>query len=676
MKKKYINFNNWQKLCNYTFFYLFTGVVLMAVFQIFVIITYGDWEIFQELSKIIKSFWFATRGSAKLFAVIWAPFFLCGLFFLIIPFPFLLKYFLRILPVLGWLFLWIALVISLVNFYYYKFYSGPIDIFIFEGQKESLADLFYYIQGGISLFQVCLILGLGSILLYFLNQKIILLSTPCWNIKNRFSQTGYVIVSLLFFIIVARGTLHPSIVFRLARDEKVTNNLLLNNAAVNGVNSLYQAYIDKKLHEKQWINFSPISDEQALVALQTLHPKQKISLQVLKEKTELSDNSIPINTKKPHIVLSLMESWGSYQMRFHDKNKLNLLGALEPHLKEDYYFENLFAVSGHTYAAIQFLLTNYWGINLIDANYQGDFKSNLSLLKKIGYRPIFVTSGKKSWHKLDESTKDFGFEESYGWYDILDKYPEAPNNFYGGYDHTTFEFVLEKIKTQSNQPLFFFVLTTSNHTPYFIPPNYNPLPITNIPPKMQKIIETNPKKTKKILTTYQYANHSLGNFIAKIKTDSNLKENTVIVALGDHYSRRLFNKSKDESVLYGYNLIPAYFYFPTNYRKNFFFDKQRLGSQGDIFPTIMATLFLPNNYFISGNNLLAKEYPKNLAMSNNSVMSKYGFVSNTSKPTYYSWEDKILGNLQRLEKPTAELQTTLEIQKTYHQLLSWYFFKK
>ena len=651
---------------------------MMAGFQLAVIIAYGNIDFLATSSTILHSFLFGARASAKVFAIFISPFFLCGLVVFLLPWRTPLRLLTRFVPYVGFSFLALSLFISLINFYYYRFYGNPIDIFIFEGQKESLSDLYYYIKGGVSLLEFFFLLALGLVGLFYFNRQLVYLSNYRFKIKKFYWKFVYGVFVCFFFLLAARGTLHPSIVFKIARDEKVTNNTLLNNAAINGVAALYKADIQNNLKKQELHSFSNISDKQALAAFQLLYPELRSSVQNLKKNLYKKTDKISSSHNKPHVVFVLMESWGGYQMRFHNANTLNLLGELETHLKEDNYFENLLAIDGQTYAAIQFLFTNFWGFNLIDANYNQKIYTNVKVFKEQGYKTILVTSGKKSWHQLENYADFFGFDKAYGWYDIVEQYPAAPANFYGGFDHTAFDFILKKLQAKNNHtPLFVFFLTTSNHTPYFIPPDYQPYPITKIPEVMQKIISTKPKKTIKILTTYQYANNALGEFMTQIKENKNLNENTVVAAVGDHFSRRLFNYAGNEDLLYAQFLVPAYFYFPEIYQQGIFYDKERLGSQRDIFPTLFNIILSEATYLNSGNNLLAKVYKKNLAISKRFVMNRQGaiYIANKTHPTYYYWQDQILGKLRKTASPSEELLDAYQRQQAYFRLLDWHFIQ-
>lgn len=648
---------------------------MMALFQVVVITAYGDINWIKQNKNILDSFLFAARGSVKVFALLLSPFFLVSLFFLLIPFPKLSKILFWITTRIGFLLLTLSFTISLVNFFYYRFYQRHIDIFIFEAGKESLKDLYYYIQGGVSIPFFFLLLFCGFFLLFFLHKKFL---SFLRSFETSFSFLGYwkivyVVLILFFYIFAARGSLDKSIVFELDRDEKVTNNILLNSSAINGVTALYKAYEQKNLKKKALNNFQPVNDKEVITAFRTLYPQTTIQPDSL-QKALYKKTSVLADNKKPNVLVTLMESWGGYPMRFHKKEELNFLGELEKHLEEDFFFQNFTAISDNTFEALQFFFTNFLGFNVVDANYKDkeELPSNpIKVFRKQGYKTIFITSGKKLW--IEDYARFFGFDEIYGWYDIKEFYPEAPKNFYGGFDHTAFDFILEKLR-KSKQPLFLFFLTTNNHTPYFLPPDYQPYPIKKMPKTMKKILGVDEEKAKKIIRTYQYANHSLGEFISAIKKDKNLRENLVISAVGDHYSRRLLNYNQ-ESAIHSRYLVPAYFYFPYSYRNRLSYDEERFGSHRDIFPTLFHSLFSEASYFASGNDLFAKDYSNNYALGKKFVLAEKGaiWVLPNSSPIYYHWKEG--KHLEKAESPVKELVELYQKHQAYLQLLDWNFIQ-
>ena len=187
-----------------------------------------------------------------------------------------------------------------------------------------------------------------------------------------------------------------------------------------------------------------------------------------------------------------------------------MLGNLEPHIKEDFFFQNFLSAEQHTFASMQALLANFTGIDITESRYDKiSLESAIpNVFKKQGYKTIFVTNGKKNWHKLGDYLTSLGFDEIYGWNDFKKNYPKAETNFYGGYEDTVFLSILDRLKNKkTSQPLLIFFLTTSNHSPYFLPQKYKPHPIEKYPLSCKKfLLASSKEKATKIFKAYQYKN--------------------------------------------------------------------------------------------------------------------------------------------------------------------------
>ena len=481
---------------------------------------------------------------------------------------------------------------------------------------------------------------------------------------------------LVFFLFVgARGTLDPSTVYRFHRDTEVTKHQLLTTSAINGVASLYVAFDEKNKIKAQ--KLKKVKLNEALAAFKIVFPDTPISPDSLKEK--LYTKTPQLTTKiKPDTVFVLMESWGNHLLKFHNKHTLNMLGNLEPHIKEDFFFQNFLSAEQHTFASMQALLANFTGIDITESRYDKiSLESAIpNVFKKQGYKTIFVTNGKKNWHKLGDYLTSLGFDEIYGWNDFKTNYPKAETNFYGGYEDTVFLSILDRLKNKkTSQPLLIFFLTTSNHSPYFLPQKYKPHPIEKIPTELQKVLLASSKeKATKIFKAYQYTSDSLGTFVSAVKKNETLKQRVVIAAVGDHYARSIFNYAANESDMFGNFSVPFYLYLPEKYRENSFFDKNRLGSHRDIFPTIFSSIFSNAKYFASGSNLLAKDYIQTFAINKNFIATEQGAVLIGTKPRFYQWRDGIGGDLEKINPNNAKsLFTAYQKQKAIKQLLTWHF---
>ena len=638
------NFDYWHRLVSYTFFYILAGTLMMALFQLAIIIEYGNFNFIAEASNIIKSITTGAQGSGKMFAVFIAPFFLLGLVCWLLPWKLPIQLLSRFLSYIGLIILTLSFIISFVNFFYYQPYQRNIDHFIFEAQNENFGDLYQYLKGEFPLTLLVFFLLLGIVLLFYLHKLLIHWSHHKLYLRKWYSKTIYTIAVFCLFVIFARGSLRPSIVYSFIEDAEITNNNLLNYSATNGVVALYVAYEENK----DLSTLTKIDLTEAIASFQLLYPDVAVSSENLKEKLYKKTSNLT-DQPKPHLVFVLMESWSTQLLKFHNKDNLNFLGSLEAHLKEDYFFKNFLSMTQGTHTSMQFLLTNYSGIDLTHSKYDKIIldSSIPKFLEKQGYQTIFVTSGRKDWHRMGDLLTSLGFDEILGWNDFKEIYPDADSNFYGGYEETVYDYILKRLQTQKkDKPLFIFFLTTNNHIPYHMPSHYKPYPLEKVPQEMQKIL-SDEERVRKTYKTYQYTSETLGQFVSAIKKDTSLKNKVVIAGTGDHFTRGLFSYTASESDIFGNFSVPFYLYLPLAYRKNVTYDKERIGSHRDVFPTIFENIFSNVKYFASGNNLLAKNQSQALAINHNFLITKQGAVLLGVNPVYYKWQDQVGGKLVR-----------------------------
>ncbi len=681
------NFDCWHKTNAYFLFYILAGTLMMLLFQLAIIVKYGDFNFLADAKDLSLAFGAGIRSAVKIFATFVILFFLLGTFLWLLPLKVPIKIFSRFIPYAGLISLEMSFFISFINFFYYQPYHKNIDNFIFEAQNETFGDLFFYLKGEFFLPLLFFLLIFGFVVVFYthrLLQIILLKWSPTQEVtthrnlkkwKKWYGKTIYAVVLFFFLFVCARGTLDPSTVYRFHRDTEVTPHHLLTTSAINGVASLYVAFEDDKKHKAEKLRTVKIHE--ALSAFKTLFPKTSVSPESLKEK--LYAKTPQLKTKeKPDTVFVLMESWGNHLLKFHNKNTLNMLGNLESHTKEDFFFQNFLSSEQHTFASMQNLLVNFTGIDITLSKYDKiSLESAIpNVFKKQGYKTVFITNGGKNWHNLGDYLTSLGFDEIYGWNDLKKSYPKAEINFYGGYEDTVFLSILEKLKNKKeDKPLFIFFLTTSNHSPYFLPKKYKAHPIEKIPTELQKALLTDSnKKTKKVFEAYQYTSNSLGTFISAVKKNHNLKKKVVIAAVGDHYARSVFNYAANESDMFGNFSVPFYLYLPEKYRQNVFFDKNRIGSHRDVFPTIFNNIFSNTKYFASGNNLLSKSHIQTFAINKNFIINEQGAVLIGEKHNFYQWQDKVGGKLEKINSAKfVSLLTAYQKHKAIKQLETWHF---
>ena len=415
------NFDYWHRIVTYLFLYVFASVIMMLFFQIAIIIQYGSFD-FINVNNFIQAILGGMRGSFKLFTIFSLPPFFLGLLFWLLPWKIPIQFLARFLPYICFLFFIFSLIISFVNFFYYQPFQNKIDAFIFEAQNENFGDLYQYLNGEFSLPLLIFLLILGIISLVYIHKLLIKWSHYKLPLRKWYWKTIYTFIAFLLFFISARGSVNPHIVYSFIRDAEITDNNLLNSSVTNAIVALYTAYQDRK----HLSTLTSIEIEEALDSFKKIYPNIEVSQDNLKEKLYKKTDS-SIFSQNPHTVFVLMEGWGRHLLKFHNKEKLNFLGRLEQHLEEDFFFKNFLSTTQGTHASMQFLLTNFLGLDITSSKYNKtalDF-SIPNIFKKKGYKTIFVTSGKKDWHKMGNFLNSVGFDEVLGWNDFKQIYTDV-----------------------------------------------------------------------------------------------------------------------------------------------------------------------------------------------------------------------------------------------------------
>ncbi|MDQ1340147.1 MAG: hypothetical protein QG567_1304, partial [Campylobacterota bacterium] len=215
---------------------------------------------------------------------------------------------------------------------------------------------------------------------------------------------------------------------------------------------------------------------------------------------------------------------------------------------------------------------------------------------------------------------------------------------WGIFDGYVFEYVKSKLQN-AKTPQFVMIMTTTNHPPYVVEPDYKPKPL-NIPSVLQKRIMGAKELVNARFVAYQYANEKTGEFLSGIK-NSELKEKTIVAITGDHNFGGVINFSNEEHLKF--RGVPFYIYAPKELRpKNY--DREAFGSHKDIMPTLYA-LSLSNISHVSiGKNMFDGSLEHYSFNASGFVASKDGAVLHAKPSVYFKWDGDLLKNDENSEK--------------------------
>ncbi len=499
-----------------------------------------------------------------------------------------------------------------------------------------------------------------------------------------FIQVASVVIILAIYGVGLRGTLGT---FPLQmHDSQVSENKFVNFLTVNGIYALKNSYIERKKSENlvknQLEQLYTLGYKNPIAAAEDYFPKNSNKNISDSDAYERLFKTTPKNSflekNRPNVVFVFMESMSNYNMNF-DSDQMNLLGSLRKHVQSDIVFRNFVSSGNITIQSLEYLMVNS-PVSLSQTKYRfAELPSSVAIpFKNSGYETDFITGGKVNWREMDEFAARQKFDIVKGMTDIQKTEKASQANKWGVYDEHLFDYVFNQLSQKKTKPKFFFVQTTTNHTPFELPTNYKPYKIS-IPDSLKNVLLVNEELAVKNLNAYQYANNCLGNFLDKIK-NSPLGENTIVVVTGDHNNLMLFDF--DEAHQLQQRGVPFYAYIPKKYKPAAVVDVTRFGSHKDIFPTIFNLALSNTRYFTLGNNLFdadttrqASEQFYGINIGSTTSFSANAAV-NFGSSTLYKWNKASSTKSLTRVPQSAEASALLKRSKSNYALSMFYILSQ
>ncbi|MES0489846.1 MAG: LTA synthase family protein [Leptospirales bacterium] len=565
--------------------------------------------------------------------------------------------------------------ISLVDYYYYAYFQDHIDFMFFGLFDDDTMELVIIFWKNYPLIQITLAFILITFLVYkatvFILKQLWIEKLASKIVARVSSRIVWSLVPILIIFLLARGTfsLFPLTITKAS----ISTNQFVNKIAVNGVLAFHRAYMEysgqkkyasRKSYSERY-GFKKNIDEALKIWGGTKKaPEGKTLLDKITRRTPRQ------NTGKPHVVLVIMESFGSYWLQYNSSD-FNIMGELAEHLNSDYYFPNFTSATGNTIGSTTALITNSPGVPGVYFLSEGKY-SKLSLsfaaalpFKKAGYTTRFLYSGSAGWRNMNDYYVRQGFDSIESENTIRGKLNKPAGTQVGNewsvklYDEYLFEYLFKEL-SEAKSPQFIVILTTTNHPPYDLPDTYQPLSL-KIPPTLKENLIGNKKLLDQRFMAFQYSNHQVGKFLTKIK-NSSLKNKTVIAITGDHGFRAV-NFETDQS--FQKFMVPLYIYTPEHIVPKYY-ASDTFGSHIDIIPTLYNLTLSNVTYQSLGFDLFARSGGhRSIYMSQ--IYSSEGAVRLRGKGRkYFNWDFKIPGKfdiLKPTKKPTRGLK---KIENEFH----------
>jgi len=513
---------------------------------------------------------------------------------------------------------------SIGNYYYYQTFHQPFDVFLFALFEDDTKSVLLNIWDDYPILPLILITIIASSIPLFsfikLKKKTI---KPCSNA----AFISCLLISILIFGLLGRGSMGA---FPLRRaNAQVSESATINHLTSNAIMLLNWAWKDKKND----VVLEQYSEEEITETLQLL------GINSVYEKTKRNEY---LEKNPPHVVLTLMESFGSNMLAFDEPKENDMLGSLRQHFQNDFIFTRFLPHGNGTAPSLAALFFHSPIQNISHSSLSNiKLETPFSTYKNAGYKTIFISPGNLMWRNLVNYLPTQQVDQIFDQNTLLKEYPNSAQYMtdWGLPDEYAFHYA-EKLLKDSSEPLFIGILTVTNHPPYRYPATYSAKPVS-IRTGYADHAEEGKIDHLNLLTTFQYAANALGNFISRIKS-SRLAEHTIIAATGDHQMRRIKAFHPQEKFLD--RAVPFYLYIPKEIQSNLdiIYDPLTVGSHKDIMPTLYESSLSDTSYLaLAGRNMLRNDNNAVKQFGYNELMwiEEDGLYSLQGNITPYSWDE-------------------------------------
>ena len=584
-----------KKIPNYIK-YIFTNVFILFVFIfIFRIIFFTSFAQLENVSsaELKTAFWLGLRFDLKL-AIL--SFFPLSIFVLITNYSFFKYHIYQKIATIYSLIIYLILTLFfLFDFGYYDYLSIRLDassLRFLSNLKISgqvLLESYPIYKGLLGVLLLCYIIFkiAKQIYLYFNHQKTFISN----KIKSFYFITTFLLLSFGIYSSIVHYPLRWSEAF-------FSKNNAVNQFTLNPV--LY--FFDSFAYRSEGVNMDEFKKYYPVIADHLGLPKDRVSF----ERKVTFDTKY---TKKPNVVIVMMESVGVKPMSFYG-NAIQSTPILDSLIIKSVSFPNFYVHKSGTAASVFASVTGLPDIESVRTASRNPLLQDQRILfdQFTEYEKLYFLGGSANWANIrsifQSNIKGLKiFEE--GSYET-----EKRADVWGIDDYELFKETnkeLEKFAKQ-NKPFVAYIQTASNHMPFTVPnkkESYKPLKDSEI---SKQLLAKSGFKSVEQLNALRYLDFNIGRFLKRTK-ESGYFENTIFVFFGDHNTAMtrtaLYEKEHDLNIQLQHVpfLIHApKFIKPTIIKKN--------GKLIDLFPTVISLAKINHNNYTLGNNLLDTAYTK------------------------------------------------------------------
>lgn len=337
------------------------------------------------------------------------------------------------------------------------------------------------------------------------------------------------------------------------------------------------------------------------------------------------------NPTGKNIVLVLLESWSYQYIDGLSGSRYGATPFMDSLIAKSQVWDQFYAAGQRSILGIQAILSSIPTLPNQPTLGFGLEMTEMSRIAEIAnrydYRTLMMqSSARRSFH-MDSIANALGFQAYYGKEDVplLREYPQEQPRF--GWDYDALQFFVKKLSEPSDaKPFFAFMFTGTTHEPF---------------PKISNEFELYPFQAQGeqgFLNTLKYSDWAVQEFMREAAKQP-WYQNTVFIFTADH----TLNAAQGGNLQQNFH-IPLIIFTPDGSLKPT--RHAALGSQYDVFPTLMDLLGFNQSISTFGQSLLS-DPPRQ------SVVVSQGNVSGMITPT--NW---LAFNEQGIVEQSAELSET------------------
>lgn len=646
---------NLRKTISSTWLLIFYFLVIFLIARSITFYIFVDNTIISNNTSDIKRMWTTgIRYDMRIAALLAAPIFLGGL--LLAQGRYFWSFFKKTATIYAAISSFFAIFAVIGSFFYYQTFHTHFDIFIFGLFEDDTKNVVLNLWDDYPILKALLA---AITITFFITYQFYLKinhNKPLkkWSKKLFFA---FLVTSIVGISILSRGSIST---FPLRRaNAQVSDISVLNQLTPNAITALSWAYKDKL----EDVQFNPVTEEEGGHLLSILGFESIFA--------QTARNSYLVENP-PHVVLNVMESFGSNMLAFDDENKNDLLGSLRQHFSQDLLFKRFIPHGNGTAPSVAALFFHSPVQSISHSSAKTiPLDTPFRTYKNSGYKTIFISSGNMMWRNLNNYLPIQGIDEVYDQNSLIDEFPGSERYLtdWGLPDEYAY-LLAEKLLNNTDTPLFISILTVTNHPPYDIPDYYKPDKIS-LTEKYSIYAEDGQIEQIKILRAFRYASNAFGEFMSSIK-NSQLADKIIVAATGDHQMRRLKTFYPKETLLS--LAVPFYLYAPSNLleKTDFHYDPLRLGSHKDILPTLYHLSLSDTQYLaLGGRSLLTPQdnISRNFGYNELLWINSQGGLSLNGSNTILPWENNY--DLQLSDNVEEIDPSTFKRPQAYAQLLRW-----